>query len=622
MKNKLFTLLFAFVAIATTAQENTIDGHEYVDLGLPSGALWATCNVGATKPEEYGDYFAWGETTPKENYDRNTYKWYNELSKKYAGSNCKTELDLEDDAAAANWGCNWQMPSLDQINELIDNCDWEWTTLNGVNGSKVTSKINGKSIFLPAAGSRNYTSLSNAGSRGNYWSRSLSIGFTERAVDLGFSMGELNNIYHYICEGGLSVRPVVVVVNNQSSGLILNATNFPDANFRASLASILKISEGDEITTEKIAATTSIDVFKLSNNTPAEQKIADLTGIEHFTALTKLNCSGNNLTSLDVSKNTALTELYCSWNQLTSLDVSKNTALTKLWCNRNQLTSLDVDVSGCGALGELECSWNQLTSLDLSGCTALSSLNCHYNQLTSLDVSGLTALEELSCESNQLTSLDLSGCTALPSLNCKNNQLTSLDVSGCTALSSLNCNNNQLTSLDVSQNTALYALSCEYNQLTSLNLSQNTVLEMLWCNNNQLTSLDFSKKTNVSYLSCYSNQLNGKVMDALVASLPTCQWGRLYVINTADENEGNVCTKSHVAVVKGKEWRVYCWRMYSWYGSWDEYEGSDETNSIGASLNDNGQRINENYYSIDGVKFSGEPRKKVVYIRNGRKVLR
>ena len=530
MKNKLFTLLFAFVAIATTAQENIIDGHEYVDLGLPSGAPWATCNVGATKPEEYGDYFAWGETTPKENYDSNTYKWYNDSSNKYAGSNYKTELDFEDDAAAANWGCNWQMPSLDQINELRDNCDWEWTTLNGVNGSKVTSKINGKSIFLPAAGWRNYTSLSNAGSRGNYRSRSLSIGFTERAVDLSFSMGELNSIYHYICEGGLSVRPVVVVVNNQSSGLILNATNFPDANFRASLASILKISEGDEITEAKIATTTSLYI--------AEKSIANLTGIEHFTALTKLDCSGNNLTSLDVSKNTALTELYCSWNQLTSLDVSKNTALTKLWCNRNQLTSLDVDVSGCGALGELECSWNQLTSLD------------------------------------------------------------------------------------VSQNTALYDLACEHNQLTSLNLSQNTVLEGLWCNNNQLTSLDFSKKTNLSYLSCYSNQLNGKVMDALVASLPTCQWGRLYVINTADENEGNVCTKSHVAVVKGKEWRVYCWRMYSWYGSWDEYEGSDETNSIGASLNDNGQRINENYYSIDGVKFSGEPRKKGVYIWNGRKVLR
>ena len=124
------------------------------------------------------------------------------------------------------------------------------------------------------------------------------------------------------------------IATTAQAQVVLNETNFPDANFRKALASILKISEGDEITAEKIAATTSISVYSKS--------ISDLTGIEHFTALTRLDCPGNQLTSLNVSKNTALKELRCNSNKLTSLDVSKNTALTYLDCGGNQLTSLDV----------------------------------------------------------------------------------------------------------------------------------------------------------------------------------------------------------------------------------------------------------------------------------------
>lgn len=151
----------------------------------------------------------------------------------------------------------------------------------------------------------------------------------------------------------------------------LNAENFPDANFRAALAEILEISEGDEITEEKIAATTSLDV--------SGEEIADLTGIEHFTALTSLFCNFNQLTALDVSQNTALTTLGCGNNQLTSLDVSKNTALTGLGCEFNQLTTLDVSKNT--ALLGLFCNFNQLTSLDLSQNTALIWLYCNNNQI-------------------------------------------------------------------------------------------------------------------------------------------------------------------------------------------------------------------------------------------------
>ena len=122
---------------------------------------------------------------------------------------------------------------------------------------------------------------------------------------------------------------LVVIATTAQAQVVLNETNFPDANFRAALASILGIREGDEITEAKIAATTVLNV--------SEKSIANLTGIEHFTALGYLSCFNNQLTSIDVSKNTALELLYCSGNQLTSLDVSKNTALTNLWCFSNQI---------------------------------------------------------------------------------------------------------------------------------------------------------------------------------------------------------------------------------------------------------------------------------------------
>jgi hypothetical protein len=155
--------------------------HEYVDLGL--SVKWATCNVGASKPEEYGDYFAWGETEPKSTYDLGTYKYCNgsptSLTKyctdSYYGTvDNKTQLELSDDAARANLGGSWRMPTDAELTELREQCTWTWTTQNGVNGYKVTSKSNGNSIFLPAAGYRHVSSLHDAGSDGRYWSSSLS----------------------------------------------------------------------------------------------------------------------------------------------------------------------------------------------------------------------------------------------------------------------------------------------------------------------------------------------------------------------------------------------------------------------------------------------------------------
>ncbi len=196
------------------------NGHEYVDLGLPSGLLWATCNVGATAPEEYGDYFAWGEVEPKSYYDwssEGNYKWgtydgsdsQNYGMTKYNKTDGKTVLDPEDDAAHVNWGGDWRMPTLTEMQELLDsdNCTWEWTTQNGVYGRKVTSVSNGNSIFLPAAGFRVNSSLSYAGALGYYWSSSLRTSYPSDAYYLYFYSGyydrDDDNRYY-----GQSVRAV------------------------------------------------------------------------------------------------------------------------------------------------------------------------------------------------------------------------------------------------------------------------------------------------------------------------------------------------------------------------------------------------------------------------------
>ncbi len=163
------------------------DTKEAVDLGLPSGTLWATCNVGAEKPEEYGNYYAWGEVDPKTYYEWSRggdYKWgvYNDSDTenygmtKYNTTDGKTVLDLEDDTAHVNWGGDWRMPTKAEMDELCNNCTWTWTTDyngTGVAGHIVTSELNGNSIFLPAAGYRSNSSLYNAGEYGYYWSSSL-----------------------------------------------------------------------------------------------------------------------------------------------------------------------------------------------------------------------------------------------------------------------------------------------------------------------------------------------------------------------------------------------------------------------------------------------------------------
>ncbi len=177
----ILTYLVLYVGIANAQQK-----YEYVDLGLPSGTLWATCNIGADNPWDFGEYFAWGETAPKTRYSWNNYKYaangddhklikYCTLSEYgYNGmADSITVLQPSDDAATANWGSEWRMPTEEEWDELKKQCEWIWTENyqgKGKNGYVVSH--NGNHIFLPAAGGRVY-SFSDANKEGCYWSSTL-----------------------------------------------------------------------------------------------------------------------------------------------------------------------------------------------------------------------------------------------------------------------------------------------------------------------------------------------------------------------------------------------------------------------------------------------------------------
>ena len=196
----------------TSSSKATVSGvhnqHEYVDLGL--SVKWATCNVGATKPEGYGGYFAYGETTSKKTYTWETYKHGSGSSRldKYNSVDGKDILDAADDAATANWGGNWRMPTKAEVQELMTKCKWEWTTMNGTQGYKVISKTNGNYIFLPGCSYFSFSSRSDSGPYGNYMTSTLHED-NINVYKLGFNPQAKPVCNSYSRIFGYSVRPVL-----------------------------------------------------------------------------------------------------------------------------------------------------------------------------------------------------------------------------------------------------------------------------------------------------------------------------------------------------------------------------------------------------------------------------
>ena len=214
-------------AYSTTIHANltgTTDGHDWVNLGLPSGTLWATTNVGATNPEDAGTYFMWGETAGRTNYTWGTYSLTGDVEKSltryctnasyWGGTGTmdgKSVLDASDDAASVNWTTNWQMPTRAQFEELLDETlvTMDWSTENGVNGMRFTSRANGQSIFIPAAGARYQETLHNYGTYCYSWTRELNTDKPSRAYYFNAVTTLTRTVTNYNRCYGMGVRPVV-----------------------------------------------------------------------------------------------------------------------------------------------------------------------------------------------------------------------------------------------------------------------------------------------------------------------------------------------------------------------------------------------------------------------------
>ncbi len=282
--------------------------------------------------------------------------------------------------------------------------------------------------------------------------------FPHQTTDFGFD-------YYASETASISFDPTTTFVSS-GEGILIDAVNFPDDSFRKFVSRDFDTDKNSFLNDAELDAVTELHFHSLFTES--------LKGIEFFTELKFLDCSYNQITELDLSRNTKLTVLKCSENKLTSLDLSQNTKLTEVICKENYLSRLDVSKNT--ALEVLSCTENRLFCLDVSNNTALTELGVYFNQLMSLDVSKNTALKELGCNYNELTSLDVSKNTTLVNFYCKGNQLTSLDLSKNTAIKVLDCYDNQLTSLELGRNTNLEFINCAWNQLASLDLRQVSTL--------------------------------------------------------------------------------------------------------------------------------------------------
>ena len=275
--------------------------------------------------------------------------------------------------------------------------------------------------------------------------------------------------------------------------------NIPDANFKAYC-----VANFDTNNDREISYAEALSVNKINVHT---DDIFSLSGIEFFSNLQRLRCSGSSyqyvqeygryigegkLTELDISNNVLLVSLDVVCNRLSSLDVSRNQLLKTLFCSFNSIYNLDVRNNT--QLNSLDCMYNQIKVIDVSNNIKLIDFNCGENKIKDIDVSNNTQLIHLNCSSNQLTSINLSNNLSLTQLSCDYNQLKSITISGNTLLTLLNCGYNQLSSLDISMNNALTQLCCQHNQLEQLNVCNNTALGTLECNDNNPSLVIYHRK--------------------------------------------------------------------------------------------------------------------------------
>ncbi len=391
-----------------------------IDLGLPSGTKWACCNVGATTPEGYGNYYAWGETQPKDEYSYAMYP-YSSWDDVVNGSDI---AGTSFDAATVNWGTLWRMPSKEQIRELLYNCSDVWMTQNGVNGRKLTGS-NGGTLFLPAAGFCSDSGLYSAGSVGSYWSSSYDGSQWCNAFVFGVESEYTTwgTSYRWY---GRSVRPVAASAAAEPEPYAVLSSDGQTVTFYYDDQKATR--GGIDIKNSHTAGnlgspygTATIAVFDASfaNYRP----VSTAYWFQWCSSLTTIN-GIENLKTDNVTDMSAMFD-YCSG--LTSLDVSgfntsKVTNMDDMFSNCRALTSLDVsgfDTSKVTNMGYMFYWCSSLTSLDVSGFNT-SNVAYMYNMFT--NCSSLTSLDLIGFNTSYVTDMRemFQGCSGL----------TSIDVSG------------------------------------------------------------------------------------------------------------------------------------------------------------------------------------------------
>ena len=391
-----------------------------------------------------------------------------------------------------------------------------------------------------------------------------------------YSSGDWDSGTVYDANGNRVIYDDVYVSDDY---VLINATNFPDANFRNAL---LNIYPKGYLSQSDINSRTSLSV--------SNKSISSLTGISYFTELQYLYCSNNSLTTLQLKNNPKLKYVDASNNQLLWLDVTNCTQLNKLICNNNKLGQHTTYTSGLYGLGScyqtlnyLDCSYNSLPSLSLfnysnlmtlkcNNNTTLTTLTCYNDDLTILDVTGCTALKELRCYYNANLSAitGLANCTAITYLDCEDCAITDLSAVGMMYnIEKLYARNNRLTTLSLSQmdnlttmrvsgNTSMTSLTCYACALASLDVTGCTSMTYLDCSFNYLTSLSVSGCNALKKVEVYANKITNSGMTTLVNSLPTrtsTNKGELMVLYNSGEN--NVFTSAHANAAAAKYWTSY-----------------------------------------------------------------
>ena len=263
----------------------SINGHDYVDLGL--SVKWATCNVGASSPEMYGNYYAWGETSTRNSYYQDTYKFYNSNTGNV--SNLGNNISgTKYDAATYYWGSKWRMPTRSELEELLSRCSWTWVTRSGIKGYNVVGK-NGQSIFLPANGEYSANDKgAKAGIFGEYWSGTFktTTDFYSHSYALMFTQSarkEVEGYYRYV---GLAIRPVTTALgdtegggNNDNTGGGTTTYEKPDIGFYDFTATKTSLKVQYKIYNKDEAGVTSAKVYYGTSSNPSSSKTATVSGV-------------------------------------------------------------------------------------------------------------------------------------------------------------------------------------------------------------------------------------------------------------------------------------------------------------------------------------------------------